>query len=125
MNFASVLCEFHILRPNLTHPPDPLYLPSALGTIQQNKINNKTLLVVDTVMYHSLSHSVPLCPPSFTCKRSLQWVIGLFHGPRLLLHYQHWILTRTLLGYPVVAPCHGDLQPWICRAGPFTRSSSS
>lgn len=31
-NFLLILCDFHILYPNPTHPPVPLYPPSALAT---------------------------------------------------------------------------------------------
>jgi hypothetical protein len=57
---------------------------------------------------HGVSHSTPFSPNSFTCKCSLQWVIGLLLGPWLLLLYQYWHLTETPLRYPVVAPCHGN-----------------
>ena len=44
-------------------------------------------------------------------------IIDPVQGLWLLLHYEYWILTRTPLGYPVVALCCGDpvtlnLQDW-------------
>ena len=44
-------------------------------------------------------------------------ITGPVQGLWLLLHYEYWILTRTPLGYPVVALCCGDpvtlnLQDW-------------
>jgi hypothetical protein len=57
----------------------------------------------------SVFHTIPLCPHFFTCKCSLQGVIGLVCGLWLLLHHQYWFLTRTPLRYSVVALCHGDL----------------
>ena len=47
-----------------------------------------------------------LGPYIFTCKCSLQWVIGLFWDLWLLFHYLYWNFTRTPLGYPIVALCH-------------------
>jgi hypothetical protein len=37
------------------------------------------------------------------CNELLVW-----YKVSCLLLYQYWILTGTLLGYPVVALCHGD-----------------
>ena len=73
--------------------------------------------IMEAVVCHSVSHSISLCPHIFTCKCSLQWVIGLVWGLWLLLHYQSWILTKSPLGYPAVALCHEDpaaldLQDW-------------
>jgi hypothetical protein len=36
------------------------------------------------VVCHSVPHSIPFCLHILSCKRSLQWVIGLVIGPRLL-----------------------------------------
>jgi hypothetical protein len=58
--------------------------------------------------YITVSHSVSLYPLIFTCKCSLQWVIGLVGDLWLLWHHQYWILMGTPPGYPVVALCHGD-----------------
>jgi len=76
----------------------------------------KKNLVVDAGVCHSVSYSMPFCPNIFICKFSLQWVIGLVWSLWLLLWYQYWILTRTLLRYSI-ALCHGDpavlnLQDW-------------
>ena len=57
---------------------------------------------MEASVHHSVSHL-----HFFTCKHSLQCVIGLV-GLWLLLHYQYWVLTGTFLDYPVVALCHGD-----------------
>ena len=112
-NFLSVLCEFHIMHPNPTPFPIPLYPPSTLATY------------VPIEKYHCGSCSVSQCIPQytpfcsyiFTCKCSLQWATGLIWGFWFLLHYQYWILTRTTLEGTVVALCHGglvalDLQDW-------------
>jgi hypothetical protein len=61
------------------------------------------------MLCHSVLHSAPFCPHIFTCRCSLQWVIGLVWDLWRLLH-QYWILARTPLRCPVVALCHGDLQ---------------
>lgn len=50
-----------------------------------------------------ISHSIPLCPNSFTYKFPLQWVVGLLQGLWLLIPHWYWILTETLLEYPAVA----------------------
>jgi len=63
---------------------------------------------MEATVCHSVSHSRPFHPNSFTYKRSLQWVTGLVQGLWLLLHYQYWIFTETPLGYPAIVLCHGD-----------------
>jgi hypothetical protein len=50
---------------------------------------------------HSVSHGIFLCPHIFSCKCSLQWVIGLVQGIWLLPHHQYWIIAGTLPCYPV------------------------
>jgi hypothetical protein len=55
----------------------------------------------------TVSHSTPLCPHTFVCRCSLQWVIVLVWDLWLLWHPQYWILRRTPPGYPVVVLCHG------------------
>ena len=43
-----------------------------------------------------------------TCTCSLQSVISLVRGLWFLLHYRFWAITKTPLGYPVVALYYGD-----------------
>lgn len=54
--------------------------------------------------------SIPSCLHIFTCKCSLQWVIGLVLGLWLLSHHQYWTLARIPPRYPVAALCPGG---WI------------
>lgn len=58
-----------------------------------------------------VSHSIPLCPHSFTCKRSLQWVLSLVQGLWLLLH-QYWTLSEPPLCSPAAAPLVEILRLW-------------
>jgi hypothetical protein len=90
-----------LIHPNSTHLPNPLYLPSALTITPQEENND-----ISYVVCHSVSHSILLCPYFFTCKCSLQWLIGLL-SPRL---QPYWIFTWTPLRYSVVALCH-DGEP--------------
>lgn len=62
-------------------------------------------------------HCIHSFPHIFTCKWSLQWVIGLIQVLWLLLHYQYRILFGNPLGHPVAVL--EILQLWTCRAGPF------
>jgi hypothetical protein len=41
------------------------------------------------------SENISPCPRIFTCKRSLQWLIGLVADLRLLLHDQYWAPIET------------------------------
>ena len=60
---------------------------------------------METARYYGVSHRIPFCLNIFTCKCSLQWVIGLVWGPWILLCHQFWIPTETPR-YPVVMQCH-------------------
>jgi hypothetical protein len=46
----------------------------------QNKINKTKYLAGEAAVCHSVPHSTPFCPNSFTCKCSLQRVIDLVWG---------------------------------------------
>jgi hypothetical protein len=85
---------------------------------KKKKEQNQNYLTMEAAMCHSVSHSTPFCAHIFTCKCSLQGIIGLVQGLRLLLRCRHWILTGTPLGCLVIALCHGDpaaldLQDWL------------
>lgn len=78
----------------------------------KNKIKFKKLkfklkcLTVEPAVYHGLSPTLLFCPNKITnvyCSESFAW----FEASWLLLHFKHWNCTRTPLGYPVVAVCHG------------------
>lgn len=62
---------------------------------------------MEAVNLHTESCSKPFYPYVFTCKCSLQRVVGLVRGLWFLLHYQCWALTGTPIGCPVVALWHG------------------
>lgn len=99
------------LIPLISHPFIPTLHPHNLPTKEKN-------LIVEVVVCHSESNSTPFCPHFFTFKCSSQWVIGLIPRLWLQLHHQYRLLTRTSLGYPVVALCHGDpkalkLKSWL------------
>lgn len=77
-----------------------------VGWLVGNRLKNKKTSCCGSC---SVSCSLPFCTNSFTCKGSLQWVIGLVPGLwLLLLHYQFLILARTLLRYTVIALSCGD-----------------
>lgn len=59
---------------------------------------------MDAAVWHSESHSKPLCPDNFI-QCSLQEVIDLVRDLWLQLHYLCWALTETL---PVVTLCCGN-----------------
>jgi hypothetical protein len=69
-NFLFVLCEFYIMHPNpihialpCTHPP-PLQLPSH---------TTEKKIIVEDIVCHSVSHSIPFCPHFFACNDWLVW----------------------------------------------------
>lgn len=64
-------------------------------------------LVIDSALWHSEPCSKFHCPCVFICKYLLQRVISLAQGLEFLLHFWCWVLTLTLLRYPVVALCCG------------------
>jgi hypothetical protein len=74
---------------------------------KQTKPKHTKHLIVEAVICHNMSHNIPLCPYIFTCKCSLQWVIGLVWGLWLLWHHSYLILMRLPRSYPVVTLCHG------------------
>jgi hypothetical protein len=125
-NFLLILCEFHLMHPSPFISCSsisilcPCNFPSK--TKQQIKIKNNLKhqhLAMEATEWHSVSHSTPFHPNSFTCKCSLQWVTGLVQGLWLLLHYQYWIFTGTPLGYPAVALCHGDPAAFVLQDQPL------
>jgi hypothetical protein len=106
------------------HPLTSVFHPSNLPPIENIQTKNKQnrdrkLLKVEAVVCHSVSHSIPLCHNIFTCKCSLQWVIGLVQGLWLLWYHQYHILPRTPPSPPVVAVCHGDLAALEQQDCPF------
>lgn len=87
------VCEFHIMHPNFTLS---LYALSTLATSPHKRKEN---LFVEAVMYHTLYTLMSTLPANVHCIGSKLW---------LLLHNQYWILSWTLLNYPVVVLCHRD-----------------
>jgi hypothetical protein len=87
--------------------PPPHSLIAALLSCNLPTTKEK-YFVVEAVVCHSESHSVPFCPHFFAYKCSLQWLVCLAQGLWFLLFYQYWNLTGTPLGYPVVVLCHGN-----------------
>jgi hypothetical protein len=70
-----------------------------------------------------MSHTVSFCPHNLTCKCSPQWVIGLFWGLWLLMHYEFGSscgLCSDILLLPWVMEI---LQLWNCRPGPYECST--
>ena len=62
-------------------------------TLPPTTKKHKKYLIVESVVCHSVSHTISLCSHIFTCKCSLQsFVWGLW----LLWHHQYWILIKTL-----------------------------
>ena len=72
------------------------------------KENLKNIYIMEVVVCHSVSHSIPFCSYIFTWKCSLQWVIGLVWRLWLLLHHQYQILTRTPSQISSSSLCHRD-----------------
>lgn len=59
-------------------------------------------IVMEAIVCETVSHSMPFCSHSVTCKCSLQWVLGLVWGQ----DYQYWILG--LLSDLLFYLCHWD-----------------
>lgn len=122
-NFLLIFCEFHLMHPNSTHFPVSPYPLSTLATSKHQKKTNKT----KPKSHHGnrgVSYSTSFCPNSFTaCKWPLQRVTGLLRGLWLLIHCRYWPLTRTPLGYPVVALRHGDPPALVLQDRPLMHSA--
>jgi hypothetical protein len=112
-------CEFHIMHPNPAHP-HPSYLPFALPTYMPSNTHTHTHththtrkhrkhLIMEAVVWYSVSHNISLCPHNFTFTCSLQWVIDLVPDLWLLWNHQYWIFTGSPPDYSVVTLCIGDL----------------
>ena len=116
--------------------PCSLPVPSCLPFAQTNKETNlkdrKTshygscgcVTVCRTVVCHSVSHSIPLCPHVFTCKGSCNESFVWFKISGFC-DTEYWVLIGTPPGYPVVALCHGDPSTLDSRTGPVTGSNHS
>jgi hypothetical protein len=63
---------------------------------------------MDAAICHSLSHSIPFCPHIFTCRYSLQCESFVLSKTSGFCYHQYQILTKTSLGYLIVALCCGD-----------------
>ena len=118
LNFSLILCEFHIIHirhPNPVHLPILQYLPS---TPKENKTNQTKQSCYGNC---GVSRGLYTSPPT---PKQLSWQMFItkvwFKDTGSRLHHQYWILTRTPLGYSVVALCHGILQSWFCRTRPFS-----
>lgn len=132
-NNALILYGVHILFPNPTQLPFPLPLPSAFVTdpaqkktkfksiakkTETEEKTNKQNLGMETAVWPSESHSVPLSLGIFTYKCSLQRIIGLAWGLWLVLRYWYWSLIGTPR-YPVVVLCQRDLIALNLQVQPF------
>lgn len=85
-----------LISPSLHSCPLPLKSPS------QKKKKLKKNLTVEAEMCHSVSHSIPFCPNSFTCKCSESFVWFKASG------FCYTFNTRSSLGllWNILLSCH-------------------
>lgn len=105
------------MHPSSIPHPVPSYL-SSLAT-SSPKFNNNNIKSISWKLWWAAVHTPQhtLLSTLLYLQCSLQWVISLFGGLWLLLHYLYWIFTGTSLGYPVIGLCHRDpttlnMQNW-------------
>lgn len=87
--------------------PIPVLFPALVPNLYPCNIllNREKIkaLIVGVVMCPSVSHSTYACLHFFGCKCSLQWLVDLVGGLRLLLLYKYRSFSGTAVRYPIVA----------------------
>ena len=72
-----IICEVHIMHPNPTRFPTSVICALHPCNLPLKKVEDRSLSVEDA-MCSSVSHNVPFCPNSFTCKCSLHYLLVRF-----------------------------------------------
>lgn len=82
LTFYWFFVKFTLCTPIPFISPSPTICPLPLQLPPHNRWGKH---LVEIVVYHSVSHSIPFCPHFLACKHSLEPLIGLVQGLWLLL----------------------------------------